>query len=253
MKLILSLIAIAILSLSADATELSGVVKSEDGKPLAGVKITTYAPAGPATILGVKTETSTKRHEVVTGADGTFKVPGHGELVYFHRADLRPLTKRLELSAKHIDVVMEPGERTVWKIPACSASDKANRKGVGFLVTVPETVMVKKDEERFEHGGYFFGYQQGDKTEVLVNWWESTSLEPQEEFLLKATEFSQRMWTSGAKWGYEYRGTMPDGSVWRRVAIANGAITYQRNSKEAAKIFDAMIDGMCFDESAVTW
>ncbi|HXK39659.1 MAG TPA: hypothetical protein VJ837_02395, partial [Candidatus Paceibacterota bacterium] len=93
----------------------------------------------------------------------------------------------------------------------------------------------------------------GDEVEVLINWWGSTSLEPQDEYLLKSTEFTQRMWVSGAKWGYEFRGTRPDGKVWRRIAIRNGAITYQGNTTEAAKVFDSMIDGMCFDESAVKW
>jgi hypothetical protein len=61
------------------------------------------------------------------------------------------------------------------------------------------------------------------------------------------------MWMSGGKWGHEYRGTMPDGTVFRRIALRNGAITYQGNSTEAAKVSDSMIDTMCFDESAVKW
>jgi len=111
--------------------------------------------------------------------------------------------------------------------------------------------MVKKADKRFEEGGYLFGYQIGDQVEVLINWWESTSLEPGEKYLLESKEFTQRMWSSGGKWGYEFRGTMRDGKVWRRIALRNGAITYQGNTKEAAKVFDSMIDTMCFDESAV--
>jgi hypothetical protein len=253
MKLILLLIALTTLSSSSVAAELNGVVKSEDGKPLAGVQVLTYAPAGPATILGIKTESSTRRHEVVTIADGSFKLPGHGEVVYFHRADLRPLTKIVASSIKHIEVTMEPANRTLWKLPGCTAADKTNRVGVGFMVTAPESVLVKKDEERFEEGGYLFGYRNGERTELLVNWWESTSLEPKEKYVLESTEFSQRMWTSGKKWGYDYRGTMRNGRLWRRVALRNGAIAYEANTKEAAEIFDAMIDGMCFDDSAVKW
>ena len=78
-------------------------------------------------------------------------------------------------------------------------------------------------------------------------------MEPEDKYLLESREFSQRMWVSGEKWGYEFRGTMLDGKVWRRIAIRNGAITYQGNTKEAAKVFDSMIDEMCFDESAVKW
>ena len=251
MKLFLLLIATIGLSSTCSATELSGVVKSEDGKPLPGVQILTYAPAGPASILGRQVATSTERYEVATNSDGSFKIPSHGQLVYFHRADLRPLTKVLDLAAKHVDVTMEEAARTLWKVPACSASDKSTRVGIGFMFKVPENVMARKDDKRFEEDGYLFGYRIGDEVEVLITWWGSTSLEPQDEYLLKSAEFTQRMWVSGTKWGYEFRGTRSDGKVWRRIAIRNGAITYQGNTAAAAKVFDSMIDGMCFDESAV--
>ena len=113
--------------------------------------------------------------------------------------------------------------------------------------------MFKKDDQRFEEGGYLFGFRKGQEIEVLINSWESTSLQPGEQYLLESRDFSQRMWMSGEKWGYEFRGTMPDGKIWRRIAIKNGALSYQGNSKEAAKVFDSMMDGMCFDESAVKW
>src|SRR6185503_3663151 len=105
MKLIFCLFAIVTLAITTRATELRGVVKSEDGKPLGGVRILTYAPAGPATILGIKTATSTKRYEVVTGADGSFSIPSHGQLIYFHRDDLRPVSKVVSLSIKRLEVI----------------------------------------------------------------------------------------------------------------------------------------------------
>ncbi len=241
------------LASSAKAVELSGVVKSEDGKPLSGVQILTYAPLEEkAESLG--TQMSTKRHETTTDSNGFFKLPSHGRVVHFKRQDLRPLTKILDLSVKQIQVTMEDGARSLWKIPSCSSvPDKSKRVGIGFMVIVPENIMVRKDEERFENGGYFFGYNNGGRVEVLVNWWESTSLEPSEQYLLDSKEFSERMWVSGKTSGYEIRGVKSDGKLWRRVSLRNGAITYQGNTKESAAVFDKMIDNMCFDESAVTW
>ena len=253
MKLILLLSALLTLSTHARAFELKGTVKSEDGKPLAGVQILTYAPAGPAKILGIQVQSSSKRYEITTGADGGFSIPGHGRLVYFHRADLRPLTKIVELTATRLDVVMEDGGRSLWKIPACSAQEKSTRVGVGFMVNVPKNVIVKDAKDRFEDGGYLFGYRVGERVELLVNWWESSSLEPLEKYLFESKQFSLRMWTSDDKWGYEYRGTLSNGKVWRRIAIKNGAIAYQENSKEAATLFDSMLDTVCFDKSAVKW
>src|SRR5438132_4333270 len=166
MKLIFLLIATIGLGSTGNATELSGVVKSEDGKPLSGVQIRTYAPAGSAEILGMQMPTSSKRYEVATDSKGFFRIPSHGQLVYFHRADLRPLTKIIDLSIKHIDVTMEAGARTLWKVPACSLTDKSTRVGIGFMVAVPENVLVKKDDGHFEDGGYLFGYRIGKQIEV---------------------------------------------------------------------------------------
>ena len=253
MRVILLLLATITLSSTARATELKGVVKSEAGKPLAGVEILTYAPNGPATLFGRQVASSTRRYEVKTSADGSFSIPSHGPLVYFHRADLRPVSKIVDLALDHVEVVMEEGDRTLWKVPACSAGDKTSRTGIGFMLKVPDDVMVKKDEKRFEEGGYYFGYQTGERVDVMINSWESTSLQPAEEILLQSKEFFQRMWMSGGKWGYEYRGTLPDGTVWRRISLRNGGITYQTKTKEAATVFDTMIDAMCFDESAVKW
>jgi len=253
MRLILLLIATIILSSTANAVELTGIVKSEDGKPLAGVEISTYAPAGPGKVLGIQAAETSKHYEVKTDASGAFKLPSHGRIIHFHRADLRPLTKIVELTLPQLEVTMEDGSKTLWKIPACSATDKSARVGVGFMVTAPANVMAKKDTERFEEGGYFYGFQAGPKVEMMVNWWESTSLHPEDRFLLESRDLTLRMWSSGEKWGYEYRGTMPDGRLWRRVTIKNGAIAYQGVSKETAAAFDPMIDGMCLDESAVKW
>jgi len=253
MKLIMLLIAALGVGPSVGAAELKGVVKAEDGKLLAGVRILTYAPAGPAKILGMQVASSSKRYEVTTDASGSFTIPSHGQLVYFNRADLRPVTKIVDLAITHIQVTMEEGSRTLWKIPACSSTDKASRTGIGFMFSVPDKVMIKKDTERFEGEGYFFGYRAGEKVDIFINSWESTSLEPDERWLLESREFSQRMWSSGEKWGYEFRGTLPDGKTWRRISIKNGAITYRFPSKEAMNVFDSMIDAVCFDESAVKW
>lgn len=239
----------------SSAAELRGVVKSETGTPLNGVAILTYAPhEGTINLGSMKLPASSKRYEVTTDANGGFVIPSHGRLVYFYRADLRPLTKIVDLSVTKLEVVMEDGAKSLWNIPACSASDKSNRVGVGFMVTVPGDVVFKKAaDDMFEGGGYFFGYRINDRFEGLINSWESTSLQPSEELLLKAKDFSERRWASGNKWGHDFRGTLSDGKLWRRISTRNGAMTYQTKSSEAAKLFDTMLDTMCFDESAVKW
>ena len=252
-RVFLILILTLTLTTVANAAELNGVVKSETGTPLSGVQILTYAPhAGTIDLGSMKLPASSKRYEVTTDANGKFKIPSHGQVIYFYRHDLKPLTKIVDLTIAQLDVVMEDGAKSLWKVPACSASDKAGRTGVGFMMIVPKDVLVKKDNgEKFEEGGYFFRYQNSDNLGLLINSWESTSLQPSEEELLKAKQFSQRRWASGEKWGYDFRWTMPDGHLWRRVSTRNGALAYRATTSDAAKILDGMIDTMCFDEPAV--
>ena len=250
--LVLILIAVGFSSVSAiEPAELSGLIKSRDGKPLAGVKVFTYAPEkGKIEPLGL--QTAARLYETESDPQGFFKLPSHGRVVHFRGKDLRPLTKILDLAVTRIDVTMEDGATSLWKIPACSALlDRQERVGIGFRVVVPANVMVKKDDGRFEDGGYFFGYDNHAQIETMINWWESTSLEPSEKYLLDSKEFSQRMWSSGSKWGLEFRGVKTDGKLWRWISLRNGAITYQGNQRQSAEVFDVMIDNMCFDESAV--
>lgn len=84
MSSVLKLVAIAIiavgLSSTTKAVELTGILESEDGKPLSGVQVLSYAPhQGSAELLGRQFTTNTKRYEVTSDANGFFKLPSHGE------------------------------------------------------------------------------------------------------------------------------------------------------------------------------
>jgi len=143
---------------------------------------------------------------------------------------------------------MEEVAATLWKVLQCKVESDKARSGIAFKVLVPDDVQAKKDV-RFDLAAYLYGYQMPDgKFEVMVNWQDSTSSHPSEDTLLEAKEFTERVWVAGERFGYDIRGERRDGKVWRFVNYRWGAISYQGNSREAAKEFDKMIDGMCFDE-----
>jgi hypothetical protein len=56
---------------------------------------------------------------------------------------------------------------------------------------------------------------------------------------------------SGQTIGHDLRGVKSSGLLWRRVSFRWGAISYQGNSEKSAKIFDKLIDNVCFDEPAM--
>lgn len=230
------------------ATPLSGLIKSEASQPIPKVKVITYAPLDKQTkFLGLNM--TTKRHEAYSDEKGVFRLPDHGRIVYFTHPEKRPLTKIVDFSASTLHVTMEEASATLWKVPQCSAIPDANhRPGIAFKVNVPDGVIVKKDV-RFDLDVYYYGYRMPEgKFEVMVNWQDSTSAHPSEEWLLEAKRFTERVWMAGKRLGYDIRGERPDGKVWRYVVYRWGALSYQGNSSEAAKIFDKMIDGMCFSE-----
>jgi len=232
---------------SAGATPLSGIIKSEKGQPIPKVKVLTEAPLQKQTkFLGMNM--TTQRYEVISDQKGFFRLPDHGRVVYFTHPARRPVTKILPLSATTIEVVMEAAAATLWKVPQCNADSDKARTGIAFKVFAPDEVLVKKGV-RFGLDIYYYGYRMPDgKFEVMVNWQDSTSSHPREKTLLESKEFTERVWVAGNRFGYDIRGEMRDGKVWRFVSYRWGAITYQGNSGESAQVFDRMIDGMCFDE-----
>jgi hypothetical protein len=138
--------------------------------------------------------------------------------------------------------------------PCSSLADKAQRIGVAFKVVAPKDMLFRKATQ-FVNGGYIFGHSVNGRFDSLVIWSYSSSLAPSEEYLFESQDFFERAWVSGKTIGYESRGVKSDGKLWRRVSFRWGVITYQGNSKESARIFDRLIDSMCFDESDLppTW
>ncbi|HKE04534.1 MAG TPA: hypothetical protein VKE91_10755 [Blastocatellia bacterium] len=239
------------LSAPAYGVELKGVVKSEKGDPLADVQILTNAPLREGKkFLGM--QMTYKQLETTTDKNGLFKLPDHGRVVYFKRQDLNPITKILELSDIQVEIVMQDASSTTWKIPTCSTVPGASKRvGIVFKVALPDNVPFQK-RASVDSDEYLFGFDTGGgKFEVMVNWGGSTSIEPPEDVLLSSKEFSERSWRSGNTIGYEIRGVKSDGKLWRRVSFRWGAIAYQGNSEKSARVFDKLIDSVCFDESSL--
>ena len=232
---------------AAYAVPLTGYVKSKTGTPLSGVEVLTYAPL-IETNPSANIPPGTQKYSVKTDADGFFSLPNHGQLIYFRNQSLRPLSKAIELKAKELTVNMEDAAESLWKVPLCSSiSDKSKREGQLFKLLLPENIILKKQAD-LDGEIYFFGLPLGRQTEVMVNWTDAPSMEPDEKFVLASREFSERTWKSGDITGYEIRGIKSDGKWWRRVSFKGGTIAYQGNSQEAAKIFDSLIDNMCLEK-----
>ncbi|MBO0861691.1 MAG: hypothetical protein J2P21_25040 [Chloracidobacterium sp.] len=235
------------LSTTVCAVELKGIVKSATGVPLPDVEILTHTP-----LKGYPYPQGYKELETKTDKNGLFKLADHGPIVYFKREDLNPITKMLDLSVSQVEIVMRDASSTTWKIPSCSiVPDSSKRIGTYFKVAPPDDVPFRK-RDGIDGDEYIFGFDiSGGKFEMMGNWGGSTSIEPDEDFLLNSKEFSERLWRSGNTVGYEVRGVKSDGKLWRRVSFRWGAITYQGNSEKSAKVFDNLIDGVRFDESSL--
>jgi hypothetical protein len=250
MKRIFSAVLLVLMGLAVElcaATPLSGVIRSPNGQRMPRVKVLTFAPLMRQTKFP-DANMSTQRYEVMSDDKGFFRLPDHGRVVYFtHAEQQRPVTKILPLTATNIEVAMEDAAPTRWKVPLCKATSGEARNGVAFKVVVPDYVLVKKGVQ-FDLDIYAYGYQIHDGNfESMVNWQDSTASHPREEILLGAKEFTERVWVARDRFGYDVRGQGRDGKFWRFVSYRWGAISYQSNSLEAAKVFDDMIDGMCFD------
>src|SRR3989442_14293221 len=80
------------LSMVTSATELTGIVRSKSGISLANVSVTSQCE--PC----VQTKTD---------ANGFFRLPAHGRVVFFRYPGFRPLSKILDSKTTAVEIVLE--------------------------------------------------------------------------------------------------------------------------------------------------
>jgi hypothetical protein len=228
---VLALGATLVLAVEGSSAELTGTVKSTSGAPVPGVFIF-YGRS---------------QHDIEeTDGNGFFSLPRHDRFVFFRRAGFRPITKIVGESVTKLDIVLEEASESGLILPVCPKVQKSkNRIGNNLILSVPKGAEFHKGYDT-DYGYFSIGY--GPKQNRI--WLQgiygpmATSGLPPQDWLLDASEFSERAYT-GHPVGADVRGRSKAATRWRYIGGLGESVEYSGASEEAAAFFDKIIDGAC--------
>jgi hypothetical protein len=213
---------------------LSGVVVSENGAPVSGVKIFAW-------------------HAGMTDAEGRFELPNlptKDSVIFFQKEGFRPRPFVVKTGVSTLKVVLEDDSKSAWLIPVCAPTG-ASISPVGyelkFLLPVDSHIKKLKD---IDYQEYLVSF--GQATTPLQLWW-GPLVQPGKmisDLILESASFEERSIRakSGETLGFDTRGKSLDGKhCWRAAGFAglSGASTYEWVPKEVATAYDRVIDSAC--------
>jgi len=221
------------LCISSFSADLTGTVKSQSGKPVPDVTVTSGGAAGGTT---------------KTDARGFFKLTKHSRVVFFRHFDYRPLSKIVDQDATLLDVTLEDSIGSERPVASCSsAEDRRNRIGYDLKYLLPKGLKFKqvRDIDYVE----WFVYDEKNKRDWLEIWYGPTvsSGFPSEDLLTSSRSFTERYRRSAMGRSVDVQGVSTNGTRWRYTRSPFGLATYKEASVEAAVLFDRIIDEACVD------
>jgi len=233
-------------------TELTGTVKTTDGKPIAEVTVYSFDDRG---IIAPR---EGRRFSEKTDSQGRFKLRNHGQAIYFRYQAFQPLTKIIEYATSRIDVVLEP-EYDSWNVPSCTDSvdyrknkdkyvEMRNFLGPSLFVPRADGVQSKKVRD-IDYVLYVFTYGPSKRREALQGWFGlyAADLSVSARSLVRSTNFKERRAKFGDREALDIYGQTTDGKYWHYVSFWSNAIFYEDASKDAANKFDDMLSRMCYE------
>jgi hypothetical protein len=138
----------------------------------------------------------------------------------------------------------------VLDIPNCSTDKVKGSRLVGkyLRLAVPKDLRFKTGVD-VDYIYYHIGYAKNGKTGWLRGGWGSMYGDeyPPGEMLLALDHYSYRRTAVGIDW----RGVTKDGKYWRYFGAPSffDIYDYETASKEAADLFDQILDGICFESN----
>lgn len=224
-------VALTPLVLGQAMSPISGRVTSDDGHPLAGVRI-----------YGRLDSTTTDDH-------GEFHLAHPGTVVHFSKKAFQPKTLVLRTEPSEVLVTMDSKNGDVL-VPTCGRKRKGDKRigwgNVRFLVTVE--AQIEGGTLDVDYVKYFLTPPHGRS--YLEFWFGpyAISLEPNDQPFMDSVGFSQRYLAGrdGSTFGEDSRGHLKTGGDWRQaVFFMTGGAIYRNAPPEDAKVFDQIIDSMC--------
>jgi hypothetical protein len=186
--------------------------------------------------------------------------------VSFRSEGYRPATRIAAMQDSVVNVALEDGKASAWTVPLCKETLKmVSPCGVGpgakphaaigneMVLRLPCDAAAPIGNGDVDYSSQFVSYTHGDKTYYLrtMSGPICCSGHPLAAQYLSAQWVSERAWlirlNSRRGDGLDARGISFDGTRWRWVGPLVGEFAeYVGADSDAAKYFDAILDGVCF-------
>jgi hypothetical protein len=214
----------------AQVITIEGHVRTAHGEPINDVRIDKLAK---------------------TDDTGHFKIAGdffrYWKTLWVDKKGFVPQIVSINPMPSILDITLEPEKDTsVSDIPRCTAAKVSGTRFVGkyLRLRVPKELKFKRGVDA-DYIYYHIGYANNGKTDRLRGGWGNLygDVYPPGETLLRLDHYSYRRTEVGMDW----RGVTKDGKYWRYFGAPSFFDTYdyETDSKEAADLFDKILDGVC--------
>jgi hypothetical protein len=232
--LLFALILFCVVNATAQVITIEGHVRTPQGEAISGVRIDTLAK---------------------TDDTGHFKIAADflrsWSTLWIDKKGFVPKLVSISPTPSTLDITLEPEKDTnVADIPHCSDAKVKGSRFVGkFLrLTVPKELKFKTGVDTdytYYHIGYAKNGQTGWLRGGLGNIYGGSY--PPGEMLLALKQYSYRRTSFGIDW----RGVTKDGKYWRYFGALSffDNYDYETDSKEAADVFDKILDGVCYQSN----
>jgi hypothetical protein len=237
---VVSVILLLPVAFAGSERHFSGIVTDSHGIPLDGVNVAVQS-------------TSTE-----TAKDGFYEFDGYGEFIYFTKLGYRPVLKPVLEFNKGVSVQLEDGFLTEWFLPPCTDPRKNFKRKIGahlrLLTPIGSTLGKGCD---FDYCSFYIApsnernspYLSGMIQFGMVGSPNLGSGLPSDDLIRQSTQLHVRSWTFLPGQGIDVRGRYYTGGQWRFVGTQFEFWKYNNAPVEDAKVFNQMIDSLCFERS----
>jgi len=213
---------------------IEGHVRTPEGEPISDARIDRLAK---------------------TDGTGHFKIAAdflrYWNTLWIDKKGFVPQLVSISPPPSNLDITLEREKDTsVSAIPPCSSAKVNGSRFVGkhLRLTVPKELKFKTGVDT-DYIYYHIGYAENGKTGWLRGGWGNLygDAYPPGEMILALEHYSYRRTAVGIDW----RGVTTDGKYWRYFGAPAlfDIYDYLTDSKEAADLFDKILDGVCIESN----
>lgn len=231
------IIAIAYLQADRAEFELTGTVKSTDGKPIQDVLVYSQSLGGRGSGLAF------------TGENGRYHLKSSGRVAFFSRRGFKPTVKLLDRNTRYLDITLESISDRERMINFCLNEDASRKAGGKLRVIVPVNAIVRggKSDDAQE---FSIAHSSQQKQSWLTLVWGQMASHgfPPEKWILDSADFTVATIRLGNYQWNEYRGHTATGRYWRFVGRAGEQLSYYDVTQNTAEYFDSIINSACLNK-----